>query len=293
MSTKKISINPDFFNLTKSKSKRKSRKQKPDFSTIKPNSIKQKLIQKVKQHKNNELQKLKEDNKNKNKNTDENLEFNNNFKNSIDYLQSLSKKHEQKKLEKKKRRLERKNKTLKKSSIPDPPPYGILKNGKKPTYSQYRASLKNRNNKSDSNLTDSSVFHNINIPIITDSFYQRKNNLLDVKNQFKKEKKNMRKVKVKEKHTKTKKIIHLGKKGGNVGILIKNKKTRKKIKKEVNTLKNKSLVNVKKYLKKHNLIKIGTSAPENVLRSIYENSYLAGDIYNKDKDILLHNFTQE
>lgn len=293
MSTKKISINPDFFNLTKSKSKskRKSRKQKPDFSTVKPNSIKQKLIQKVKQHKNNELQKLKEENENKN--IDNNNEFNDDFKNSIDYLQSLSKKHQQKKLEKKKRRMERKNKTLKKNSIPDPPPYGILKNGKKPTYSQYRASLKNRDNIVSTSLNEPIISDNNNIPVITDSFYQRKNTLLDVKSEFNKEKKNTHKVKVKEKHTKTKKIIHLGKKGGNVGILIKNKKTRKKIKKEINTLKNKSLVNVKKYLKKHNLIKIGTAAPENMLRSMYENSYLAGDIYNKNKDILVHNFTQE
>ena len=290
MSTKKISINPEFFNLT-SKKKKKTRKQKPDFSLVKPNTIKQKLIQKVKQHKNNELEQLK-DNKNKN---NQNEEFNDNFKNSIDYLQSLSKKHQQKKLEKKKRRLERKNKTLKKSSLPPAPPYGILKNGKKPTYSQYRASIKNN-----SSITpEISPEININtndVPIITDEFYDRKNTLLNVKNAFKTEDKKtskLEKVKFKQKHTKTKKIIHLGKKEGNVGVLIKNKKTRKKVKKAVTALKNKSLANIKKYLKKHNLIKIGSNAPENILRGIYENSYLAGDVYNKNKDILLHNFTQE
>ena len=290
MSTKKISINPEFFNLT-SKKKKKTRKQKPDFSLVKPNTIKQKLIQKVKQHKNNELEQLK-DNKNKN---NQNEEFNDNFKNSIDYLQSLSKKHQQKKLEKKKRRLERKNKTLKKSSLPPAPPYGILKNGKKPTYSQYRASIKNN-----SSITpEISPEININtndVPIITDEFYDRKNTLLNVKNAFKTQDKKtskLEKVKFKQKHTKTKKIIHLGKKEGNVGVLIKNKKTRKKVKKAVTALKNKSLANIKKYLKKHNLIKIGSNAPENILRGIYENSYLAGDVYNKNKDILLHNFTQE
>ena len=292
MSTKKISINPEFFNLTsKKKKKKKTRKQKPDFSLVKPNTIKQKLIQKVKQHKNNELEQLK-DNKNKN---DQHEVFSDDFKNSIDYLQSLSKKHQQKKLEKKKRRLERKNKTLKKSSLPPAPPYGILKNGKKPTYSQYRASIKNNNNISPQ-ITPEININTSDVPIITDEFYDRKNTLLNVKNAFKTEDKKtskLEKVKFKQKHTKTKKIIHLGKKEGNVGVLIKNKKTRKKVKKAVTALKNKSLANIKKYLKKHNLIKTGSNAPENILRGIYENSYLAGDVYNKNKDILLHNFTQE
>lgn len=283
--TKKISINPAFFNLTKSKRKSKSKKQKPDFNLVKPNTIKQKLIQKVKQHKNNELQQL---NSNKNDNNKDD-DFKDNFKDSIDYLQSLSKKHEEKKIEKRKRRLQRKNKTMKKHSSLPAPPYGILKNGKKPTYSQYRASLKNKN-------TSPEPIINENIPVITDDFYDRKNTLLSVKNEFNKlteNKNNKQKVKIKQTHTKTKKRIHLGKKGGNVGILIKNRKTRKKVKKEVTALKNKSLVNIKKYLKKHNLIKVGSNAPENIVRSIYENSYLAGDVYNKNGDILLHNFTQD
>ena len=282
--TKKISINPAFFNLTKSKRKSKSKKQKPDFNLVKPNTIKQKLIQKVKQHKNNELQQL---NSNKNDNNKDD-DFKDNFKDSIDYLQSLSKKHEEKN-RKRKRRLQRKNKTMKKHSSLPAPPYGILKNGKKPTYSQYRASLKNKN-------TSPEPIINENIPVITDDFYDRKNTLLSVKNEFNKlteNKNNKQKVKIKQTHTKTKKRIHLGKKGGNVGILIKNRKTRKKVKKEVTALKNKSLVNIKKYLKKHNLIKVGSNAPENIVRSIYENSYLAGDVYNKNGDILLHNFTQD
>ena len=284
--TKKISINPAFFNLTKSKRKSKSKKQKPDFNLIKPNTIRQKLIQKVKQHKNNELQQI---NNNKSNNNYDNDDFKDNFKDSIDYLQSLSKKHEEKKLEKRKKRLQRKNKTMKKHSSSPAPPYGILKNGRKPTYSQYRASLKNKN-------TSQQPIINQNIPVITDDFYDRKNTLLSVKNEFNKlteNKNNKQKVKIKQTHTKTKKRIHLGKKGGNVGILIKNRKTRKKVKKEVTALKNKSLVNIKKYLKKHNLIKVGSNAPENIVRSIYENSYLAGDVYNKNGDILLHNFTQD
>ena len=48
-----------------------------------------------------------------------------------------------------------------------------------------------------------------------------------------------------------------------------------------------------KYLLKHNLMKIGSTCPEEILRVTYENSYLTGDIINKNPDILLHNYMQE
>ena len=87
-----------------------------------------------------------------------------------------------------------------------------------------------------------------------------------------------------------KRKITLGKKNNIIKVLIKNKKTRKNIKKEVKNLEKKSITNIKKYLRKHNLIKIGSTAPDDVLRKIYENSYLAGDIYNKNPEMLIHNF---
>ena len=50
---------------------------------------------------------------------------------------------------------------------------------------------------------------------------------------------------------------------------------------------------IKKYLRTHNLIKAGSSAPENILRKLFEDSYLAGDIYNKNPDNLLHNYLND
>ena len=47
------------------------------------------------------------------------------------------------------------------------------------------------------------------------------------------------------------------------------------------------------YLRKHNLMKIGSSAPDNIVRGTYENAYLSGDIYNKNADILLHNWNKD
>jgi len=91
---------------------------------------------------------------------------------------------------------------------------------------------------------------------------------------------------------KTIKIYKLGKniKNAMVGVLVKSGKTRKRIRKEQDILRKKCLSEIKNYLRKHNLIKIGSSAPESVLRKIYEDSFLAGNVYNKNPDNLLHNY---
>ena len=84
----------------------------------------------------------------------------------------------------------------------------------------------------------------------------------------------------------------LGKnKSGNVGVLIKDKNTRKRILSAQNELKRKPMTEIKKYLIDHGLIKIGTYAPNDVIRKIYESSILSGDISNQQKDVLLHNYT--
>ena len=75
-----------------------------------------------------------------------------------------------------------------------------------------------------------------------------------------------------------------------VGVLIKNRDTRKKVSKEKENLKKKSILEVKNYLKKYNLLKSGSDAPADVLRTMYEQAILAGEINNKGKDNLLHNF---
>ena len=88
------------------------------------------------------------------------------------------------------------------------------------------------------------------------------------------------------------KIYKLGKntKDAKISVLIKCSKTRKMVQNEQKILRTKCLTEIKQYLRKHNLIKIGSSAPEDILRKIYEDSFLAGNIYNKNPQNLLHNF---
>lgn len=78
-----------------------------------------------------------------------------------------------------------------------------------------------------------------------------------------------------------------------VGILIKNNKTRKQIIDAHKELKKKPIIDVKKYLVEHGLLKIGSNAPNNVLRKTYESAMLTGDVTNQNKDVLLFNLMHE
>ena len=53
------------------------------------------------------------------------------------------------------------------------------------------------------------------------------------------------------------------------------------------------LSDINVYLKKQNLIKIGSAAPADVVRQIYESALLAGEITNSNSDILLHNLLKD
>jgi len=75
-----------------------------------------------------------------------------------------------------------------------------------------------------------------------------------------------------------------------VGVLVKDNKTRKRVLEAQRELKKTSIPDIKKYLKQHGMIKVGSTAPNDVLRKMYESAILAGDISNINRDTLIHNF---
>ena len=77
---------------------------------------------------------------------------------------------------------------------------------------------------------------------------------------------------------------------GKVSVLIKNTHTRRKIQSEQAQLKRKSILDIKNHLRSKNFLKVGSSAPNDVLREMYEQSILAGQLENKAKETLIHNY---
>jgi hypothetical protein len=89
---------------------------------------------------------------------------------------------------------------------------------------------------------------------------------------------------------KRKYVLGKNNKSNKIGILIKDKTMRNNVMQASRNLKKKSIQEVKEYLKDHGLYKYGGETPPDVLRKIYETSMMAGDIQNKNKDTMLHNF---
>jgi hypothetical protein len=79
----------------------------------------------------------------------------------------------------------------------------------------------------------------------------------------------------------------------NVSVLLSNKTIRKRIVTETQKINQLPIHEVKHFLQKKGFIKIGSSAPNNILRKMYESAILmGGDIVNHNKDTLIHNFLQ-
>ena len=84
--------------------------------------------------------------------------------------------------------------------------------------------------------------------------------------------------------------MKLGKIRKKVSVLINDNTTRKNIRNEKHLLNITPIKKVKEYLKQNNLLEVGSTAPDDVLRSIYTNAKLSGELENRNGDILLNNY---
>ena len=201
-------------------------------------------------------------------------------------------------------------------------PYGCLKNGIKPSYKEW--------NKTQRNMVVTNPNLSVVIdPNISSNISERENRLQNLKNKIKEKQlvisnnntittenpEQGKQVVIEENKTieildnrpetveATKQILKrtirkkytLGKTKNNrtVGVLIKDRNTRKQVLTAQRELKKKSVNDIKTYLKDHNLIKVGSNAPNDVLRKMYEASMLAGEITNSNSDTLLHNLLKD
>ena len=193
--------------------------------------------------------------------------------------------------------------------IAPPPQYSNLKNSTLPTFRQWKNSTqKNYNNNQDkpSIKIDDYIKNNektersIALENIKNDY---KNNInADTNNREINDTENIqltleetpiinKPIPKKRRHriTKTRKYT-LGRNGSKVSVLIKNAKTRKLVHHELALLKQKGIPEIKTFLRKKNLLKVGSDAPNDVLRQIYEQSILSGEVENKAKDVLIHNY---
>ena len=69
--------------------------------------------------------------------------------------------------------------------------------------------------------------------------------------------------------------------------------TRKLNKDKLQLLKKTNITTIKNYLKNRQFIKIGSNAPNSLIRYMYENIKECGDVVNENKSNLIHNFTKD
>lgn len=78
-----------------------------------------------------------------------------------------------------------------------------------------------------------------------------------------------------------------------VGVFIKSNEMRRIINDSKIDIQRSNMKTVKNYLKKHNLIKYGSDAPNELLREIYSSSKLCGDVFNVNGNSLVHNYMNQ
>jgi len=278
-----ITIDPQFLSMSKKKSKTLKSNIPLNEVKLNSNNIRELLLEKLKQHKKNKKT-LKNPIVQLNS-IDENIKFdsnvtntnvsNNNLNNEINKLENTiinsNLNNEIKKLDENIEQL---------NIIKPDKPYGILKNGIKPTY-------KNWTNK-DQHITEPIIDNPINN--ISDS-YSITDNTSSIKD-FQSTVTDGQSTNVPLiQGIEVKKVFNLGKnkKNKTVSVLLKNNTTRKKIETDKVNFKKTNLSTVKNFLKKQNLIKFGTSAPNNLLREMYENTKLCGEIINDNTASIIHN----
>ena len=90
-----------------------------------------------------------------------------------------------------------------------------------------------------------------------------------------------------------KQYASFGKSKGTVRVLIKDREMYAKIDRDKKKIDKRTMPDIREYLRKRGLYKIGSSAPDDILREIYKNAILTGEVENNNSSTLMHNFLNE
>lgn len=196
------------------------------------------------------------------------------------------------------------------------PQYGCLKNGNLPTYRNFmnrtqnnRPKLQIGNNTSlVPNINTSGInydetttrINNENNSITTNNIIENKmNESMKRMSELKQQQAILNKIKRggKPKKLKRKKTLRRTYKIGRstiapkVSVLVSNKTLRNKVTTRSQILKQTPIQDVRKYLIKHGIIRVGSTTPNDILRKMYESlSLVCGEIQNHNPDTLLFNY---
>lgn len=334
MSDRKIiSINPDLFRITSNNTTRKRPpgEKKPPKIKMKPalnKSNRKRILNEIRKKQEENYKKLFDETVDKHKREPVIHETKSDFANSVDYMNNKLKEQEQEQI------VPPLNRTIKNHSPSDQtfftpllqpplhplnapiplntspfnappdewyqikpptrleqPNYGCLKGGSLPTYRQYTQ----KNHPIPFTEPPNPV-----LPVDQSVLNERIQEISE-RNQLNRMNENAKRHIPKNlKYLKQKKTLrrtyYVGKSKifNKIGVLVSNRTIRKERTTQAHLLKQETIHNIKKFLIKKGFITIGTTAPNDVLRQMFESIHLiGGDIYNHNPENLLYNYLHE
>lgn len=329
---KTITINPELFKHSSNRGSRKKRSEGTNDIRVKTPKEKRRSIRKnhvlkfIRDQQEKNLKQLLETDKTTKTFTPESNDFNGDFKESLNYLMSLSDEKE-----KGKGATQNKNGTLKNYSAPRSnvnfnigdssspniidtfvssptvpvypsqlsvpnlnavPKYGCLKGGSLPTYKTYH-------NQTQKRYADT---HQLSSQVTSTSEKNPEDFNRDIykKSEIRQTLEKMREKPKKMRYPKQKRTVRRTFKVGksktkpHISVLVSNKTIRNQITTKTHLLKQTPIDEVRRYLTKKGFIRVGSDAPNDVLRKMYESAVLiCGEIQNHNPDNLLYNFLND
>jgi hypothetical protein len=180
-------------------------------------------------------------------------------------------------------------------SLPQPP-YSCLKGGNKPCYREWKLQKKYQpsNQQPQPDTPHSSPTHN-SVTFSQDGGKMGSANVIhQTLNTLKEEEERQKQIYGKEGHNIQRRHVRTYRVGKskvkpNVSVLLSNKAIRRNVTEKKYELKKEPLSKIKQKLIRDGFIREGTTAPENILREIYENLSMIGQVKNYNPDIIMYN----